>query len=64
MDNFVTAALLSQAASGELTSARPHAPVVPHAAPTRRTPRVRIALAAALERASRAVAPVECSPVR
>jgi hypothetical protein len=64
MDNFVTAALLSRTASREVTSARPHAPVVPYVATTPRTPRVRVALAAALERASRAVAPAECSPVR
>jgi hypothetical protein len=63
MDNFVTAALLSRTALREVTSAQPHAPVVPHVAPTRRTPRARIALAAALQRASRAVAPAECSPV-
>jgi len=64
MDNFITAALLSQTASLEVTSAQPSAPVVPHVAPTRRTPRTRIALAAALERASRAVAPAACNPVR
>ena len=64
MDNFITAALLSHTASLEVTSGLPNAPVVPHVAPTRRTPRARIALAAALERASRAVAPAACSPVR
>ena len=65
MDNFITAALLSHSTvSSEATSALPHAPVVPHVARTRPAPRARIALAAALERASRAVAPTEYSPVR
>ncbi len=67
MDHFVTAALLSRSdVMREATSALPHAPVVPAtpAGRAHRRARSRIALAGALERAARAVAPAECSAVR
>ena len=68
MDTFATAALLSPSdLMREATSALPHAPVVVPLAPAGRAPRgarSRIALAGALQRAARAVAPAECSPVR
>lgn len=51
----------------QVLSARPDAPVVPDAERAPRRPRVRrtrAAIAAALDRTARAIAPPECSPVR
>ena len=63
MINFPLAQMLSeQATLREVNSARPHAPVVPAAAPPARTRRSRIAVANVLQRAADAVAPAECSP--
>jgi hypothetical protein len=66
MTEIPTAFVLSrQATVRHLHSALPTAPVVaepaPRPAPTRRT---RVALAAALQRASVVVAPAECHPAR
>jgi hypothetical protein len=48
----------------EAYSARPDAPVVPHIEPGPRAHPIRLAVANALERAARRIAPPECSPSR
>ena len=65
LDASLAFVLSDQRTSREISSARPHAPVVPER-PTRTaaTRRTRIAVAGVLQRAASVVAPAECSPVR
>jgi hypothetical protein len=65
MTSLPLAIILSEGAtSREVTSALPHAPVVPHPVPRARTRRTRSAIADLLQRAAVTVAPREWSPAR
>jgi hypothetical protein len=65
MTNLPLAIILSEGAtSREVTSALPHAPVVPHRVRRARTRRTRSAIADLLQRAAVTVSPQECSPAR
>ena len=65
MTSIPLAIILSEGAtSREVTSAMPHAPVVPHRIRRERTRRTRSAIADLLERAAVTVAPREWSPAR
>jgi hypothetical protein len=65
MTNLPLAIILSEGAtSREVTSALPHAPVVPDRVRRARTRRTRSAIAGLLQRAAVTVAPQECSPAR
>ena len=65
MTSVPLAIILSEGAtSREVTSALPHAPVVPHRVRHARTRRTRWAIADLLERAAVTVAPGEWSPAR
>jgi hypothetical protein len=65
MTSLPLAIILSEGAtSREVTSARPHAPVVPDRVRRVRTRRTRWALADLLQRAAVTVAPQEWSPAR
>ena len=65
MTNLPLAFILSEGAtSREVTSAQPHAPVVPHQVRRERTRRTRSAIADVLQRAAVTVAPREWSPAR
>jgi len=65
MTSLPLAFILSEGTtSREVTSAMPHAPVVPHHARRERTRRTRSAIADLLQRAAVTVAPREWSPAR
>ena len=65
MTSLPLAIILSEGAtSREVTSAQPHAPVVPGRVRRARTRRTRSAIADVLQRAAVTVAPQEWSPAR
>ena len=65
MTSIPLAIILSEGAtSREVTSAMPHAPVVPHRIRRERARHTRSAIADLLERAAVTVAPQEWSPAR